>query len=287
MGAGTPLRCTASCGMAARALPNPARGVPGLVVLPAGGYRRVRAESLLWPEIPPALATHDLPGLGAVGVMETAGFEARAGAYVALGLLAAELSRRGVAASLAELDAGSHAGAVRSVGLSCAGSPAFVRGAETAALRAGVAALLPPGAGAALVAADRSRPGLTEPPRQAMQALRLATDAALDAWAGPPPTHVLVGADCAALAAAASVQARARLQPAPDLVLTAIAASAASQDQLGPLAWQELERGMAGLLLAEKGRPLAALAAACTAVRAALGFGPDSRVLVLDGETSS
>ena len=280
--------------MAARALPNPARGVPGLVVLPAGGYRRVCAESLLRPKEPPALATHDLPGLGAVRFMETAGFEARAGAYVALGLLAAELSRRGVAAGLAELDAGSHAGAVRSVGLSCAGSPAFVRGAEAAALRAGVEALLPPGTGAAPVASDRSRPGLTEPPRQAMQALRLATDAAFDAWAeagaGPPPTHVRVGADRAALAAAASVQVRARLQPAPALVLTASAATganAATQDQLGPLAWQELERGMAGLLLAGNGRPLAALAAACTAARAALGFGPDSRVLVLDSETSS
>ena len=97
--------------MAARALPNPARGVPGLVVLPAGGYRRVRAESLLRPKEPPALVTHELPGLGAVRAMRTAGFEARAGGYVALGLLAAELSRRGVAAGLAELDAGLHAGA--------------------------------------------------------------------------------------------------------------------------------------------------------------------------------
>ena len=283
--------------MAARALPNPARGVPGLVVLPAGGYRRVRAELLLRPKEPPALVTHELPGLGAVRVMRTAGFEARAGGYVALGLLAAELSRRGVAAGLAELDAGLHAGAVRSVGLSCAGSPAFVRGAGEAALRAGVEVLLPLGADAALVAADRSRPGLTEPPRQAMQALRLATDAALDAWTGdwtgdggePPPTHVLVGADRAALAAAASVQLRARLTPAPALLLTASAAagaSAATQDRLGPLAWQELERGMAGLLLAGDGRPLAALAAACTAARATLGLGPDSRVLVLDAETS-
>lgn len=276
--------------MVVRALPNPARGVPGIVVLPTAGYRRACAEPLLQPGAPPQLLPLDGPGLGAVRVLATAGFEARAGAYVALGLLAAELSRRRLAATLAELDRGVHAAVLRGVGVTCAGSPAFARGAAAAAKRAGAEALSPPGAGATLIAVDHSEPGLTEPPRQAMQALRLAVDAALDAWTGPPPTHALVAAERSALAAAASVQLRARLQPAPAVVLTAVAATATRQDRLGPLAWQELERGAAGLLLGGDGCPRAALGAVLGAdgadARADLGFTSGSRVLILESDVS-
>ena len=270
--------------MLVRALPNPARGIPGVVVLPAAGYRRACAEPLLRPNVSPRLVSLDIPGFEAVRVLTTAGFEARAGAYVALGLLAAELSRRGSTATLAELHGGVHADALRGIGVACAGSPAFIRGAAAAAACAGAEVLPSAETGATLIVTDRSGPGLTEPPRRAMQALRLAVDAALDSWTGSPPTHALVAAERAALAAAASVQLRARLQPAPALVLTAVAAAAANQDELGPLAWQELERGAAGLLLAGNGRPRAALGAEGAAARAELGFASGSRVLVLESE---
>lgn len=270
--------------MPLRVLPNPRHGVPGLVVLPAGGYRRARAELLSWPATPEPLLDHPVPGLAAVRAMATDAAERRAGAYVVLGLLAAQLARAGIApaATRDDLEQGRYAGATRELAVACAGSPAFAEGAADATRRFG--ARVAPGEDAALLATDLSRPGLTEPPREAMQALRLAADAALDAWPGPPPTHVLVPAR-PALAAAASVQLRARLSPPPALVLTLPedAAPDALEASLGPLAWQELERAAAALLTAADGDPLAALLAAAQhpAARAALRLDAASRVLLL------
>lgn len=274
------------------ALPNPRRGVPGIVVLPAGGYRRARAELQSWPAEPEPLLDHQVPGLAAVRMMATDAAERRAGAYVVLGLLIAELARAGVAPAVTrdDLESGRYADAARDLAVACAGSPAFADGAADATRRFGARVASAEDADA-LHATDLSRPGLTEPPRLAMQALRLAVDTALDAWPGPPPTHVLVAAAGPALAAATSVQLRARLSPSPALVLTLPngAAPDALEARLGPLAWQELERGAAALLAATDGGPLAALLAAMDdpAARAALGLDAASRVLLLGSPTCS
>ena len=50
--------------MSLRWLPNPRRGLPGLAVLPASGYRRARAEITSWPGYAPT-PLHDLPALAA------------------------------------------------------------------------------------------------------------------------------------------------------------------------------------------------------------------------------
>ena len=102
-----------------RWLPNPRRGLPGLTVLPAGGFRRARAEITAWPGYAPT-PLRDLPALAAqagvasVQVKDEAGrfglgsFKALGGAYAVLGVLQAELARQGTvkAASAAELMAG-------------------------------------------------------------------------------------------------------------------------------------------------------------------------------------
>lgn len=267
-------------------LSNPRHGVPGLVVLPAGGYRRARAEILSWSAEPEPLLDHPVAGLAAVRAMAADAAERRAGAYVVLGLLTAQLARIGAAqaATREDLESGRYAAATYELAVACAGSPAFAQGAADATRRFG-ARLAPGEDSGALLATDLSHPGLTEPPREAMQALRLAADAALDAWPGPPPTHVLVSAARPALAAAASVQLRARLGPPPALVLTLPhgAAPDALEGLLGPLAWQELERGAAAHLTAADGDPGAALLAAMEhpAARAALGLDAASRVLLL------
>jgi diaminopropionate ammonia-lyase len=107
-----------------RWLPNPRRGLPGLTVLPAGGFRRARAEITAWPGYAPT-PLHDLPalamqaGVASVQVKDESGrfglgsFKALGGAYAVLGVMQAELARQGVAkaATAAELMAGAHAGA--------------------------------------------------------------------------------------------------------------------------------------------------------------------------------
>ncbi len=100
---------------------NPRRGLPGLTVLPVGGFRRARAEATAWPGYAPT-PLHDLPALAAqagvasVQVKDEAGrfglgsFKALGGAYAVLGVMQAELARQGIAksASAAELEAGAH-----------------------------------------------------------------------------------------------------------------------------------------------------------------------------------
>ena len=69
------------------------------------------------------------------------------------------------------------------------------------------------------VVSDTSWPGYTEVPRDVMQGYRLMADEALDQWQGAPPTHVFIQAGVGGVAAAVSVQMRARLDPAPALVV--------------------------------------------------------------------
>ena len=98
---------------------NPNAGTPGIVVLPAGGFRRAKAEITSWPGYAPT-PLRDLPeiaraaGVGVVRLKDEAprfglgSFKALGGAYAVANLLRDQLARRGVAlsASAADLLAG-------------------------------------------------------------------------------------------------------------------------------------------------------------------------------------
>ena len=112
---------------------NPRHGVPGVTVLPAGGFRRAKAAITAWPGYAPT-PLHDLPGLaaqarvGAVRLKDEAerfglgSFKALGGAYAVAQVLIAELARHGVApaAGSADLRAGRHAEATRAITVTCA-----------------------------------------------------------------------------------------------------------------------------------------------------------------------
>ena len=254
--------------MTFRCLPNPRRGLPGLTVLPAAGFRRARAEITAWPGYAPT-PLHDIPalahraGVAAVQVKDESprfglgSFKALGGAYAVLGVLQAELARRGAArnATAAELMDGSLAAATAGITVACATDGNHGRSVAWGARRFGAAcvvlvhpgvaqarrdAIARPGAevrevpgtyddsvrAAASLAAehgwfvvsDTSWPGYTEIPREVMQGYRLMADEALRQWSGPPPTHVFVQGGVGGMAAAVSVQVRSLL-PAPALVV--------------------------------------------------------------------
>jgi diaminopropionate ammonia-lyase len=69
------------------------------------------------------------------------------------------------------------------------------------------------------VVSDTSWPGYTEIPREIMQGYRLMADEAADQWSGAPPTHVFIQAGVGGVAAAVSVQMRARFRPPPALIV--------------------------------------------------------------------
>jgi diaminopropionate ammonia-lyase len=69
------------------------------------------------------------------------------------------------------------------------------------------------------IISDTSWPGYTEVPRSVMQGYRLMADEAADQWTGDPPTHVFIQGGVGGVAAAVSVQLRARFQPAPALIV--------------------------------------------------------------------
>ena len=116
-----------------RLFPNPRAGVPGSVVLPAGGFRRARAEITSWPGYAPT-PLRDLPsiaaqaGVGAVRLKDEAerfglgSFKALGGAYAVAHVLIAELARRGVAraATSGDLVAGRYVEATRTMTVTCA-----------------------------------------------------------------------------------------------------------------------------------------------------------------------
>lgn len=231
-------------------------------------------------------------------------FKALGGAYAVARLLVAELSRRGVAqaASVAELIDGSHAEATAAITVTCATDGNHGRSVAWGARRFGARCVIfvhehvsqgrrdaiaaygaeirvVPGhyddavreaASVAeregwFVVSDTSWPGYTEVPRDVMQGYRLMAEEALAALPAPP-SHVFIQGGVGGVAAAVSVQLRARFGEAPRLVVveperaacllasaeagravavpgaldTLMAGLACGEPSL--LAWQELER---------------------------------------------
>ncbi len=100
-----------------RLFENPNRGVPGVVVLPEGHYRRARAEITAWPGYAPT-PLHDLPPgpFARLAYKDESprfglrSFKALGGAYAVQKLAVMELSRAGVRTTGAELLASRAAG---------------------------------------------------------------------------------------------------------------------------------------------------------------------------------
>jgi diaminopropionate ammonia-lyase len=127
---------------------NPRHGVPGVVVLPQGGFRRTAAEIRSWPgyaptpllELAEVAAT---AGVAAVHYKDEGGrfglgsFKALGGAHAVARLLMAELARRDVAATSAGLMRGEHAAAVADITLTCATDGNHGRAVAWAAARCG------------------------------------------------------------------------------------------------------------------------------------------------------
>ncbi len=295
---------------------NPRHGQPGVVVLPAGGYRRARTEIMSWPGYAPT-PLHDLPDLAALASVASVrlkdesarfglgSFKALGGAYAVAGQLAILLSRRGVApsASGVDLESGRFRDATSGVTVTCATDGNHGRSVAWGARRFGCRCVIFVHEGVSqvrvdaiaafgadirrvpgtyddsvraadkvaaaedwIVVSDASWPGYTEIPRAVMQGYRLMPDEAADQWRGPPPTHVFVQGGVGGVAAAVSVQLRARFDPAPRLIVvepdraacllasaragklavaggpldTIMAGLACGEPSL--LAWQELER---------------------------------------------
>jgi diaminopropionate ammonia-lyase len=113
--------------------PNPRAGTPGVVTLPANGFRRARKEIAGWEgyAVTPLV---DLPAIAAgagVAVMRLkdesgrfglGSFKALGGAYAVANILADELARRGVApsATSADLASGRYAAATGAITVTCA-----------------------------------------------------------------------------------------------------------------------------------------------------------------------
>lgn len=248
-------------------LVNPRHGIPGVTVLPAGGFRRAKAAITGWDGYAPT-PLHDLDALAAgvatLRIKDESGrfgpgsVKALGGPYAVMRLLAAELSRRGVAgAATAEaLADGRYRDVTGTLTVTCATDGnhgravawaarrfhcrcvIFVPGAVSQGRRDAIAALgaevVPVGGtyddavreasrlAAAenwLVVADTAYPGYTETPREIMQGYRLMADEAADQWSGDPPTHVFIQAGVGGVAAAVSVQMRTRFGTAPRLVV--------------------------------------------------------------------
>ncbi|MBK1660237.1 diaminopropionate ammonia-lyase [Paracraurococcus ruber] len=232
-------------------------------------------------------------------------FKALGGAYAVMKLLQAELARRGAAnaATAAEMADGTHKDATGAITVTCAtdgnhgrsvawGAQRFrcrcvifvhegvSQGRRDAIARYGAEIRVVPGtyddavraaqrtaeAEAWFVVSDTSYPGYTEVPRDVMQGYRLMAEEAAEAIP-EPPTHVFIQGGVGGVAAAVSVQMRARYGTrAPRLVVvepdraacllasaeagrpvtvegdldTLMAGLACGEPSL--LAWQELER---------------------------------------------
>lgn len=116
-----------------RLLLNPRHGVPGVVVLPEGGWRRARDAITAWPGYAPTPLL-DLPevaaalGLAAVHLKDESprfglgSFKALGGAHAVAGVVARELARMGIAnaATAADLESGRHAGETAAITVTCA-----------------------------------------------------------------------------------------------------------------------------------------------------------------------
>lgn len=232
-------------------------------------------------------------------------FKALGGAYAVAALLLNELARRDVAAaaSTAALVEGRYRDATQAITVTCATDGNHGRAVAWGAQRFGarcvifvhatvsqprVEAIARYGAEVRRVAgtyddavreaaqqaeangwfvvSDTAWPGYTEVPRDIMQGYRLMADEAADQWLGPTPTHVFIQGGVGGVAAAVSVQCRARFSPSPAVIVvepdraacllasaelgertaipgeldTIMAGLACGEPSL--LAWQELER---------------------------------------------
>lgn len=253
---------------------NPHHGTPGLVVLPASGWRRAQTTFAGWPELGAVTLTESPSQAAALGVARVVrlddtglwggGAAALGAAYGSLQAVLAALGRRDAALP----DPAELGGA--SVTLASVADGPYGAGVRLAAAKWGAGWTDNPGDGVWI--SPIATPGYTEIPREIMQALRILGEAAQHQWTGPPPSHILAPGGDGAIAAALSVHLRpwgARLviieptDAAPWL--------AHATGQAGPepslLAWQELERS----------------AWAYTDDPAALGLEPDAHVLDVTG----
>jgi diaminopropionate ammonia-lyase len=299
-----------------RYLLNRSHGVPGIAVLPEGGYARAKAEITTWPGYAPTpLLT--LPEIAAAtGIASLhykdealrfglASFKAIGGAYAVMRVLQAELAKRDVAraATSADLIAGTYKDTTGKITVCCAtdgnhgrsvawGAQRFgaacvifvhetvSQGRRDAIAKYGAAIRVVPGnyddavreaqkqaeANGWFVVSDTSYPGYTEVPRDVMQGYRLMADEAAD-QIGAAPSHVFIQGGVGGVAAAVSVQMRARfgagvklIVAEPDKADCLLASAEAGKPVTVPgdldtlmaglacgepslLAWQELERG--------------------------------------------
>jgi diaminopropionate ammonia-lyase len=111
-------------------LVNPRHGVPGVTILPAGGFARAKATITAWPgyEPTPLLTLPDIADGTVVRIKDEGGrfglgsFKALGGAYAVAKLLTSELARRGVAPSATSMDlaGGRYEDATRAITVTCA-----------------------------------------------------------------------------------------------------------------------------------------------------------------------
>ncbi len=116
-----------------RLVMNPNHGVPGVVVLPAGGFRRAKATITAWDGYAPT-PLHDLPAAASDAAVARicikdessrfglGSFKALGGAYAVGNLLAAELARQRIAsaATPADLSSGRYADTTKALTVTCA-----------------------------------------------------------------------------------------------------------------------------------------------------------------------
>jgi diaminopropionate ammonia-lyase len=271
-----------------RLVRNAHPGVPGLVVLPEGGYRRARAAITAWPGYAPT-PLRELPefaaacGIAALHYKDEASrfglgsFKALGGAYAVARIVAAETARRGVSPEALTVTCATDGNHGRSVawgagreGCRCV---IFVHETVSAGRRDAIART---GAGIRevpgnyddavrasrraaeeegwLLVSDTSWPGYTEVPRDVMQGYRLMAEEAIAALPAPP-THVFVQGGVGGMAAAVAVQLRAMCGTAPRLVIAEPERAACLTESLAAGEMRsvpgELDTLMAGLACGE------------------------------------
>ncbi len=299
-----------------RLIINRHAGIPGVVVLPEGGFRRAREEISGWEGYAPTplVPLEDVAKAARVAAVHwkdeaprfgLGSFKALGGAYAVMRLLQAELARRGVAnaANSAELAGGTYREVTQAITITCATDGNHGRSVAWGAKRFGARcvifvhetvsqgrrdAIAAHGAEIRVVpgtyddavraaqhtaeregwfvVSDTSYPGYTEVPRDVMQGYRLMAEEAAESIPAPP-THVFIQGGVGGLAAAVSVQMRARygangprlVVVEPDKAACLLASAEAGEltsvdgdlDTLmaglacgepSLLAWQELER---------------------------------------------
>ncbi len=229
---------------------NPNHGTPGIVVLPAAGFRRAKAEITAWDGFAVTPLRH-LPSWAADAGVATilmkdeatrfglGSFKSLGGAYAVVNLVRDAQARSAGPITVTCATDGNHGRSVawgaRRFGCRCVifvhEQVAQWRIDAIAAFGADIQRV--PGtyddavrtcseqasANGWSIASDTSWPGYTEVPRAIMQGYRIMADEAADQWEGPPPTHVFVQGGVGGAAAAVSAHLRARFTPVPKLIV--------------------------------------------------------------------